>query len=114
MTAGQLARLRKAHGELTTVLRELGALDNDDPSPEPKWKADLRRQWGLLKAVADAGGDLGSNEWARLGAEHGYDPRGLGGYFRGHEQLMVADQGERRVLTHSGRRFIERYAADFG
>ena len=112
MTAGQLSRLRKAHGELTTVLSELGALNNTDPNPEPQWKADLRKQWGLLKEVDGQGGDVGSEEWGRLGVKHGYDPRGLGGFFVGSQPLM-ASQGARRVLTEHGRRFIERWRGDF-
>jgi hypothetical protein len=114
ITAGQLARLRRAHTEMTTLLEQFGALRDASPEPEPKWKTDTARQWRLLNDVDKAGGDVGSDEWARLGAQHGYDPRGLGGYFRGSEQLMVAEQGARRVLTEHGRRFLDRWRADFG
>lgn len=112
LTAGQISRLNKAQKEIVAVLVEIGA-SPDSPMPGvPKWKADTEKQWSLLKAVRDRGGDLGSEEWGALGASHGYDPRGLGGFFRGAEQLM-ASQGERRVLTEYGQRFIERWERDF-
>lgn len=107
-------RVRRAHGELTKALTEAGILSADKPPLEPKWRADTARQWGLLNAAAQINnGDLSDYEWSRLGRQHGYDPRGLGGFFRGTEQL-VARQGARRVLTDHGRRFIERWKEDFG
>jgi hypothetical protein len=116
ITPGQLSRLRKAHTEITSVLEALGALDVPASDPEPEWKTIQRKQWRLLNAVVEAGGDLGSKEWSRLGAQHGYDPRGLGGFFRGHEQLMkpdMAEQGARRVITVYGRRFVEQHKHEY-
>jgi hypothetical protein len=113
----QLTRLKHAHAELTSVLLSLGAIDNATPQAEPKWRADYAKMWRLLKAVELAGGDVGIGEWSRLGAEHGYDPRGLGGFFRGDAQMMAAETGTlgaRRVLTDHGRRFIARWEPDFG
>jgi hypothetical protein len=112
ISPGQLTKLRVAHSNLTTVLTQLGALDNSDPTPEPEWKSIQRRQWGFLNAVAESGGDVGSDELSRIGASNGYDSRGLGGFFRGHEKLM-GRQGERRVLTLHGRNFVERHRDDY-
>jgi hypothetical protein len=112
LSAGQISRLNRAQKEISAVLIELGASPEAAAPGVPRWKADTEKQWSLLKAVRERGGDLGSDEWGALGASHGYDPRGLGGFFRGAEQLM-ASQGERRVLTEHGRRFIERWERDF-
>jgi hypothetical protein len=113
----QLTRLKRAHAELTSVLLSLGVIESPTPPSEPRWRADHAKMWRLLKAVQLAGGDIGADEWLRLGADHGYDPRGLGGFFRGSEQRMEATmgtQGARRVLTDHGRRFITRWEPDFG
>jgi hypothetical protein len=112
LTAHQLSRLLKAHQELTAVLADHGMLDGAPQVAEPQWKTTTAKQWALLKAVQDAGGDLSSAQWGRLGKQHGYDPRGLGGFFRGSEQLMEASD-DRRILSDYGRRFIERWAPDF-
>jgi len=115
ITTQQAEALTRAHAEFSTALRNAGIL-NDAPTPpvEPQWRRSTAKQWALLNALArDHGGDVGAEEWARLGRQHGYDPRGLGGFFVGREQLM-ARQGARRVLTDHGQRFIERWRVDFG
>ncbi|MEJ7656619.1 MAG: hypothetical protein WKF33_06295 [Thermoleophilaceae bacterium] len=115
ITTQQAERLKRIHADFGAILRDAGVL-NDGPKPpvKPQWLRDTAKQWGLLNALAtDHGGDVGSEEWARLGRQHGYDPRGLGGFFVGSQPLM-ASQGARRVLTEHGRRFIERWRGDFG
>lgn len=111
----QMARLRRSYDEIGSVLREMGVLDplGEAPSPaDPQWLRDIGKQWRLLRALAEEhDGDVGADEWSRLGREHGYDPRGLGGFFAGSRPLM-GRQGERRVLTTHGRRFIERWRPD--
>jgi hypothetical protein len=114
ITTQQAEQLRRLHDDLGATLREAGVLDNG-PTPliQPQWLQATAKQWGLLKALAtEHDGDVGSEEWARLGRQHGYDPRGLGGFFVGSQPLM-ASQGARRVLTGHGQRFIERWRADF-
>jgi len=114
ITTQQQDRLRRAHADTTAVLKELGVIEEPSVKPvEPQWQRDTARQWGLMNDLAaDHAGDVGSDGWVRLGRQHGYDPRGLGGFFVGSQPLM-ASQGERRVLTEHGRRFIERWRADF-
>jgi hypothetical protein len=113
INSSQAARLTRVHSELTELLLELGLLEPTKAPVDPQWLRDTARQWGLLNAVAELNsGDLGSEQWSRLGRQHGYDPRGLGGFFRGSQPLM-ATQGERRVLTSHGRRFIDRWRDDF-
>jgi hypothetical protein len=113
ITHDQLARLKRAHEEMTTVLKALGAIEGPVFPPEPRWRANYAKMWRLLKAIEGSGGDVSTDEWSRLGVDHGYDPRGLGGFFRGTEPMM-GSQGARRVLTENGRRFIARWEPDFG
>jgi hypothetical protein len=114
ITARQADGLKRAYAEFGSVLEGLGILEGDPTRPaDPQWLRDTAKQWGLLNALAvEHRGDVGSDEWARLGRQHGYDPRGLGGFFVGSQPLM-ASQGARRVLTEHGRRFIERWRGDF-
>jgi hypothetical protein len=114
MTTQQADRLTRVYTEFGTVLTDLGLLKDEPKSPPaPQWFRDTAKQWSLLSALAvEHSGDVGSEEWARLGRQHGYDPRGLGGFFVGSQPLM-ASQGARRVLTSHGHRFIERWRADF-
>lgn len=112
MTPRQAERLRRAHAEITSVLTELGVLD-DGPLPSTsRQQADQARRWRMLNAVALRGGQVGASEWGRLGQANGYDPRGLGGFFRGADPAME-HRGHRRVLTATGRRYVERWRADF-
>ncbi len=108
-TDSQIDQLRRANETITRILQQVGP---GEPTPMPEWRHTYTKRWRLLKAVEDAGGDLGADDWGRLGRENDYDPRGLGGFFQGSEPMM-AKQGARRVLTGHGRRFIERWAADF-
>lgn len=114
ITTQQANHLKRIHADLDAILKEAGILD-DAPTPpaEPQWLQDTAKQWRLLSGLAtEHGGDVGSEEWARLGRQHGYDPRGLGGFFVGSHPLM-GRQGARRRLTEHGTRFIERWRDDF-
>jgi hypothetical protein len=113
LTPDQVQALLRLHQELGGLLESVGVSDAAPTTPEPQWRGDYARIWRLLHSVRQAGGDLNTEEWVRLGTAHGYDPRGLGGFFRGGEPTMEM-QGERRVLTEHGLRFIERWERDFG
>lgn len=113
LTQQQADRLKRAYAEFGAVLRSAGIVGGSPPPADPQWVRDTARQWGLLNAVAvEHQGDVGSDDWSRLGRQHGYDPRGLGGFFVGSQALM-GRQGARRVLTEHGKRFVERWRADF-
>jgi hypothetical protein len=94
VTTQQAERLTRVYAEFGSVLTDLGILEGEPKLPvEPQWLRDTAKQWKLLSAlVTDHNGDVGSEEWSRLGREHGYDPRGLGGFFVGSQPLM-ASQG---------------------
>lgn len=113
-TASQEDQLKRIHGDLSDLLLEVGLLEPVQAPKDPQWLQSTAKQWGLISAAAEVnGGDLGADQWGRLGRQHGYDPRGLGGFFRGSQPLM-ASQGQRRIITIHGRRFIDRWRADFG
>lgn len=109
LTPRQVRQLTDAHEELGSVLAALGVAPA--PGPEPQWKADYRRMWKLLKDVERKGGDLSVDEWRQLGIAHGYDPRGLGGFFRGH---VMEARDDRRVLTDTGHRWVRDWQHEFG
>ncbi len=110
LSSGGLQRLQKAHELLAETLKELGALPDQ---PEPEWKAKYRRWWRLLRATQMAGGDLHVDEWRDLGVAHGYKPRGLGGFFNGDAPTMRRE-GDRRILTKQGERYIRKWEPEFG
>jgi hypothetical protein len=80
--------------------------------PEPKWIADYRRSWKFLKAVDEAGGDLTPEEMSKVARDNGYHPSTLGGFYNGDGALRA--EGDRRVLTEAGRRYLKRYGPEFG
>jgi hypothetical protein len=114
LTPQQADKLKRAHADMTRVLKEVGIIEDAPAKPvEPQWLKDTAKQWGLLNDLKENhNGDVSLDEWRRLGMQHGYDPRGLGGFFVGSHPLM-ASQGARRVLTEHGKRFIERWRGDF-
>jgi len=74
---------------------------------EEDWSMNRWRR--LLTKVESAGGSVDVEEWKRLGRESGYtNPRGLGGFYRGANGSMRRE-GDRRVLTDAGRRFLDEY-----
>jgi hypothetical protein len=64
----------------------------------------------VLVDVYERGGrhGVGSDEWAAIGGRHGYDRRGLGGFFTGvRAPLRRID--ERVALTVHGERLVDDY-----
>jgi hypothetical protein len=86
----KIRNVEAAVAQLRQELESLKSGDNDD-----------QRWVRLLRLVEDAGGRVSSDEWRRLGAQCGYDPRGLGGFFRGGNPSMYVD-GDDRVLSDRG------------
>jgi hypothetical protein len=111
MTAAQLTKIKEAHALLASLLAEV---EGSEPTVEhPQWRLEEEKRWRLMKAVELAGGDLGSQEWIKVGAEHDYQSQGLGGFFRGATPYMGV-QGARRVLTDHGKKFVARWEPEFG
>ena len=106
-----LDRLVQVHNLVGAILSDHGILPTNQP--RPTWMIEEEKRWRSLRPFELRDNDVGAEEWTKLGIEHGYDPRGLGGFFQGSQPSMGA-QGARRVLTIHGQRFIERWEPDFG
>ncbi len=59
----------------------------------------------LLAAVHEASGCVHVTAWRAVGLAHGYQVRGLAGFFDGSSPSMIFD-GPWRCLTESGRQRI--------
>src|SRR4051794_6059341 len=112
LSTQQADRLTRAHSEIGGVLKDLGLIEQPQRPPEPQWLRAPARQWRLPTALPpNHRGDASSQECSRLGRQHGYAPRGLGGTCGGAKPLMKSD-GDRRILTEYGSRFLERWRED--
>jgi len=111
MTTAQLQKIKSAHDLLGSLLAE--ASGDIQPAEQPAWRKEEEKRWRLMKAVELRGGDVGDQEWIKVGAQHGYQSQGLGGFFRGSAPYMGM-QGNRRVLTDHGRTFVARWEPEFG
>ena len=104
----ELSRVRSA---VSRIERDLGELETS----ERVSAAAARRPERYLRVLVDVyerGGRHGvaSAEWATIGARHGYDRRGLGGFFTGaRSPLRRID--DRVVLTAYGERLVDEYLA---
>ena len=80
---------------------------------QPGWTREEQRVGAVLADVLSAGGRVPVDEWRKIGLAHGYDPRGLSGYFTGHSPSMRSD-GDDRVLTPRGRKVAEDWQRMYG
>ncbi|GIU94138.1 MAG: hypothetical protein KatS3mg012_0595 [Gaiellaceae bacterium] len=63
----------------------------------------------MLTMVEDAGGTVTRDEWRELGLKCGYDPRGLGGFYRGTYASMRVNPDGTRSLTAAGVEYLTKY-----
>lgn len=92
--------LRRVEDALADLRRVLEAEETNGKT-DSRW---LR----LLTMVEDRGGRVSAQEFVELGRAAGYDnPRGLGGFFHGDSSMRV--DGDDRVLTETGKRYLDRY-----
>lgn len=84
-----------------------------EAQPESGWMTWFRRSGGFLAAMDQRGGRLHHTEISDLAREHGYDPRGLAGFYGGAQRSLARD-GDDRVLTEIGRRNAEQWRRLFG
>lgn len=104
----ELKRVRSSVSRIERGLNELEAGERGSPSARPRPERYLR----VLVDVYERGGrhGVGSDEWASIGNRHGYDRRGLGGFFTGGRAPLR--RGEQRVLlTAYGERLVDEYLA---
>ena len=84
-----------------TELRGVLEAEDDGFAEHSRW---LR----LLTMVEDAGGRVDEETWRAMGRKCRYDPRGLGGFYRGTNASMAV-KGTKRVLTRSGKEALDQH-----
>ena len=96
--------LQRIESSLAALEPPLPADEHPRPRPE--------RYMQVLVEVYDRGGRVGvsSDELAAIGARHGYDRRGLGGFFTG-ARAPLQRLGERVQLTVHGELLLDSYLA---
>jgi hypothetical protein len=104
----ELERVRSSVSRIERGLSELEASERATATARRRTERYLR----VLVDVYERGGRHGValGEWAAIGSRHGYDRRGLGGFFTGvRAPLRRID--ERVVLTAYGERLVDGYLA---
>jgi len=92
--------------------RDTAEQDPDVPRPPAGQEETWRRWWSLLSTVAANGGTMDANDFRALAVEHGYDPRGIGGFFGGQNSTMRRTD-DTVELTARGRREVDYWAPTF-
>jgi hypothetical protein len=101
------AELRKLRSALDRFEGELDRLEQEDSGKAPRIRP--VRYYRVLVAVYERGvHGITSEEFADLGRAHGYDRRGLGGYFAGGRAPLRLTEG-RVALTTEGSRLVREY-----
>ncbi len=97
--------LRAAADEARSARLDLGL----EPTVEDRW---ARMMFQVLEELDRAGGEVTRQRFLDIGAEHGYNRRGMAGFY---QQLVAPAPAYKTRLTEAGRerlRFLrERYAA---
>lgn len=104
----ELARVRASVSRIERSLSELAASERTSMTVRGRPEPYLR----VLVDVYERGGrhGVGADEWAAIGDRHGYDRRGLGGFFTGGRAALRRVDG-RVVLTIYGERLVDEYLA---
>lgn len=107
---GIRAELRRLRAGLARAEEGLAAIEREQaPARRPSQeRARPERYLRLLVDVYERGGRLGldSDAFGALGADYGYDRRGLGGFFRGERAPLALVEGRVR-LTAEGARLVD-------
>lgn len=100
----ELGRLREGVGRIERNLGEIERRAATRPiRPRP------RRYFEVLLAVYECGPHgMDREQFGALGAEHGYDRRGLGGFFTGARAALRQSDGRVR-LTAEGKRLLDHH-----
>ena len=98
-TLRQLKRIRRELDELI----EKAERENGAP-PDTEYNRWFRRVGSVLNAVEQAGGSVTVDQWRQIGLDHGYDPRGLAGFYTGKDPSMKRDSdSDVRYVTERGK-----------
>lgn len=104
----EVARIRSALGRIERGLTDLEASEPASARTRPRSDRYLQ----VLVDVYERGGRHGvsPDQWATIGSRHGYDRRGLGGFFTG-SRAPLRRSDDRVALTTYGERLIDEYLA---
>lgn len=97
--------LRDLAKQLDQVLDEIKGTESTDDGNVKYWN----HRMGVLADVMLKGSIVTVEEWADIGREHGYDARGLGGYFAGAKASMVSIGHNRRAITDAGMKDVKNW-----
>ena len=95
LTDEQYNNLVQMHEQLGLIL---GNSDTDEETNAEYWQGRLR----VLCDVLLKGGVVTYDEWGAIGQEHGYDRRGLGGYFTGNNPTIRQIFDGKKSITDEG------------
>jgi hypothetical protein len=104
------AELAKVRSSVARIERDLGLLDATQRGAGGGGRERPDRYLQVLVDVYDRGGrhGLDSDGFAAVGERHGYDRRGLGGFFTGGRAPLRRDH-ERILLTPYGEQLVDLY-----
>lgn len=104
----ELAHIRTSFAHIEQELLDLEATNPQPASRRERPERYLR----VLVEVYEYGGQHGvdADGFARIGARHGYDRRGLGGFFTG-ARAPLSRHNDRIRLTASGDELMDSYLA---
>lgn len=107
----EVLRLRSG---LTRIEAELAALERSQDRGGPA-RERPERYLKVLVGVYERGGRHGADPevFGAIGREHGYDRRGLGGFFTG-ARAPLRRNGERIALTPYGEHLVDVYLGHLG
>jgi hypothetical protein len=104
------AELRKLRASIARIEQELDRRPRPHAPRQGAERERPARYFGVLVSIYERGGRPGiaADELGAIGAEHGYDRRGLGGFFAGERAPLRLVEGRVR-LTPEGLRLVDRH-----
>ncbi|HEY2715407.1 MAG TPA: hypothetical protein VGI73_04225 [Solirubrobacterales bacterium] len=111
--AGIRGELEKLRAGIAAIEGRLAAVEQEEAQAPAKERP--RRYYEVLVAVYERGGRKGldADAFGAVGKEHGYDRRGLGGFFTGSRAPLRRQDG-RVTLSVQGERLVDSYLVTLG
>jgi hypothetical protein len=105
--------LETVRAGLRRIEAQVGMLEQQEPQAQTKERP--RRYYEVLAAVYDRGGRRGldADAFGHVGELHGYDRRGLGGFFTGVRAPLRRHE-DRVTLSVYGERLLDSFLQDLG
>ena len=102
----QQEQLIEIHSQLGEVQRQLGLILNQ---PEVLTEYNWHRRLRMLCDVLLKGGVVTYDEWGQIGQQHGYDRRGLGGFFVANGTMREMNFDGKKSITDEGVSQVKSY-----